>query len=335
MKEKISIIIPVHNAQEYLTACIDNVLSQETSGFELEIIIIDGGSTDRTGEICLELQKKHEPVIKFVPAENLGVSKARNTGLDMATGKYISFLDADDRLLPGALKSLYQIAEISESDIVGCGFTTWHNEQEYQELLNKAEGFSPENLTKTLTYTGIEYIDRGILTSDTRCWSKLYHSGSIRGVRFDEKITIGEDMLFVLAAIKKVSKITTTSWAGYAYYLNPEGAMLRPFEPSYMDQITCWQIAREQIRKIRPDLEYRAAKNLIISIMLTVGKIAVLPANERKQYQEYIDQCSQYMAETLKVPGAFELLDKAYRSKVKTFKMSPAMYMKLYNTWKN
>ncbi|MDR0220633.1 MAG: glycosyltransferase [Lachnospiraceae bacterium] len=326
-QEKISIIIPVHNGQDYLAACVGSINAQENVGCALEIIIINSGSTDHTKEVCQKLQKKNDNII-VIAKEDIGVSQARNIGINEATGDYLMFCDADDRLQPGMLAHLYKLAKETDSDITGCGFFIWSDEREY------ARGAQNQSESEVTSFTGNEYVSVGILTNDTRCWGKLYRSLSVGERRFAEDLTIGEDMLFLLEVTKETAKVTISKRQGYAYFQNPHGAMLRPFQESYMDQITCWQRVRAHIQQIRPDLEARATASQIRAILLTVGKIAVLSAEGRKHYRPQIDQCSQQLKGALKVPGAFAGLERVYRIKARVFAFSPGLYVRLYNIWK-
>ncbi|MDR2889639.1 MAG: glycosyltransferase [Lachnospiraceae bacterium] len=330
-QDRISVIVPVHNGQEYLQACVESIVTQSEQAIVIEVIIINDGSTDKTAAVCERLQEEYNGV-KVITMEDLGVSCARNAGLAMATGTYVTFVDADDRLLPGALIALLSLAKRTDSDITGCGFAPWQSEEEFDRL--KGKGDQKATRVRENTYSGIEFIDKGILSGDTRCWSKLYRRQSIIDIRFEEGISIGEDMLFVLATASAVRRITISDRPGYAYFQNPHGAMNRTFRASYMDQITCWQMAAKRIDKLRPDLTYRATGILLISILLTVGKIAELPSVDRKQNQGRIKLCRQYLKEAIKVPGAFSVLDQGYKVKVSIFSRFPGIYVSAYHAWK-
>ncbi|MDR2546876.1 MAG: glycosyltransferase [Lachnospiraceae bacterium] len=365
-KDLLTFIVPVYNGQDYLEACVKSIVSQQDTAYDLEIIVVNDGSTDDTARICLQLEQEHDKV-RFITISKKGVSAGRNVGLQAAQGEYISFVDVDDRLLPGAARLLYRIIKENESDIAGMGFMTWSGDEEYQ-LHVAAETGRETKIPPVRIYSGIEYLDKGFLTSkkskekhvthhgntycrgeigddvivgssrnhhsDTRCWGKLYHHSILQTIRFDETITIGEDMLFLLEVLQKTKKITVTDYKGYAYYVNPAGAILRPFHPCYMDQITCWQIAREKMREVRPDLDYRVTASLIKAIMLIVGKIATLAAKERGQCQEHIDRCSQSLAEAMSPQMGFRSLTRSDRFKVRLFLLTPKWYMRLYNRWK-
>lgn len=113
----ISVIVPVYNKENYLLSCIESLLKQTFKNFEL--ICIDDGSTDHSGELLDQLQAKDERIRVF-HTDNQGLSAARNHGLTKATGKYIAFVDSDDIVVPNYLEILYNEAEISQSDVVIC-----------------------------------------------------------------------------------------------------------------------------------------------------------------------------------------------------------------------
>ena len=328
-KDLISVIIPVHNGQDYIQNCIESVVSKKSALYDLEIIVINDGSSDNTEPICKDLCEIYD-LLKVITIEDLGVSSARNIGLNQARGNFITFVDADDRLSPGALEHLYSICKDHKYDFAGFGFKIWRDEKEYADIVRQAKTQSG-----TITvYSGNEYLDKGILSGDSRCWGKLYRSESIDGIRFEEGLSIGEDMLFLLDVVLKSDKIAISNYHGYGYFYNPNGLTWRPFNIAYMDQITCWQKACEQIGALRPDLKYRAAANILTSIMLTVGKIAMLPKEARKTYHEKVRYCREQIKEKVKVPGAFGRLSKGYQVKVRLFSISPGLYMSLYHLWK-
>ena len=110
----ISVIVPVYNGESYLRSCIDSIENQTYQ--RLEIIIINDGSTDSTGKVCVELKENYEN-IRIITMEDEGVSAARNAGLDLAKGALITFVDADDRIHPQMLQRLYGAMERTGSDI--------------------------------------------------------------------------------------------------------------------------------------------------------------------------------------------------------------------------
>lgn len=217
----ISMIIPTYNAEAFVTRAVESALAQTCA--PTEIIIVDH-SSDNTLQIAQALAASH-PCIHVYSIEASGVSAARNYGAAHATGELITYLDADDTLAPTMLEELVRLLQETGADIVGCDF-------------REGDG-------STTIYRGSEIITQAILAEhDTRIWSKLYRRSAIADVTFLESLTIGEDMLYFLtAALRTDLTYALLRRPLYHYTVNPKGAMERPFTPSYMDQIRCWDYA--------------------------------------------------------------------------------------------
>ena len=117
---KISIVIPVYNGEKYIKRCLDSILKQTLQ--DLEIIIINDGSTDKTQEILESYQKQCSDKIKIINKENEGQGKARNVGIDASRGEFITFVDADDEILEDMLQNLYETAKKEKADVVVCDY---------------------------------------------------------------------------------------------------------------------------------------------------------------------------------------------------------------------
>ncbi len=332
MKSLISAIVPVYNGQDYLSKCIESIESQTYQ--KIEVIIINDGSTDGTTQVCAHLMHKYEN-IRVINTDDKGVSAARNAGIDASGGEYLTFVDADDRLLPPMLQFLYESLVKTQSGIAGCGFVKWKEEEELEAVSENIPFLAKEKI-----YSSDDFLTEEILKGNSRCWSKLYKRSVIGNVRFRENITIGEDMLFLIDLLPQTDKIVEIPYKGYGYFQNPEGAMNRAFLPRYMDQITCWEIARKKIadrnlhkgwekEQIQP--ESHITTILMMAIMLTAGKLAQLSASERKNQKQYIDTCHKKIKKELQVPGAYQRLSLGYKVKVRFFQWMPDFYLWLYH----
>jgi glycosyltransferase involved in cell wall biosynthesis len=319
----ISVIIPVHNGQDYLEGCIETIEAQTYQ--ELEIIVVNDGSTDNTAQVCERLREKYSD-ISVITLPDLGVAAARNKAIEQAKGAYVTFVDADDRLRPYMLERLYDMLQLTGSDVAGCRFRMWSSEEEWEAFLQE-EGTQVEYWV----YDSYHYLSENILQNNCRCWSKLYRRKAIGNVRFREELTIGEDLLFLVDLLPGIRKAVELAYAGYGYYQNPTGAMNRPFTPAYMNQITCWELAKEEIMKTDADLEAQVNAQIMTAIMLTVGKIAVLPADGRKDAEPYLDICGQKLAAIPTFKDSARYLPGGYGVKIWVFSRMPGLYVKLYH----
>lgn len=323
MEPLISVIVPVYNGQDYLEKCIISI--EEQSYENLEIIIVNDGSTDNTAALCVKLRETYGNV-RVINTEDEGVSAARNAGIDAAKGVLITFVDADDRLRPKALQVLYHCILDTGCDVAGCSFFNWSREEEWQQFLSGR--YRIEKAEKTVP---LKYLREQVMNGNSRCWSKLYRRSAIGNFRFQKDLSIGEDMLFLVRLLPYINGIAETDYPGYGYYRNPKGAMNRAFTPKYMDQITCWELARDEIGRMDKELTVSVTTILIMSIMLTAGKIAMLPFGQRWKNRKYSRLCHEKLKTELQVPGACEGLSRGYKLKTWMFRAFPGLYLTMYH----
>lgn len=207
----ISIIIPVYKVEKYIRKCLDSILVQTFPNWEA--LLIDDGSPDNSGVICDEYAAKDNRFRVF-HKQNGGVSSARNMGLDNAIGEWITFVDADDYLLPSFLNGLYQpIATGEVVDFIhgGClnsiGGKTIGVNQSYEYYVGK----NPENLYRKL---------RGLTISKLFRSSYIQHQRNESPLRFDEKMKIAEDMAFTFDYVIDVKRYAFVSEVGYCYRID-------------------------------------------------------------------------------------------------------------------
>lgn len=202
---KVSVIIPVYNAEPYLRQCLDSVVNQTLR--EIEIICVDDGSTDNSADI-LEEYKKKDSRVSVYKQKNLYAGVARNNGLKKATGKYVIFWDSDDFFELDALQKMYERAESVEADIVVCNSIAYDDENkcdiEWDRSLNplympKKEVFSKSDIS--------EYI---FLLCVAWSWDKLFNREFIlkNNLKYGDSRT-EEDVQFVFVALAVAEKITT------------------------------------------------------------------------------------------------------------------------------
>lgn len=217
MQPFISVIVPVYNAQPYLHRCIDSILSQTFTDFEL--LLVDDGSTDQSGAICDEYARKNSR-IKVFHKVNGGVSSARNWGLDNAKGEWVTFVDSDDWLKSTYLHGLISFAKKKIDLIIS-----------YPETNSQAKVVKPKVYTPKWVITS-DFADLFVLYDInvyTTSWAKLYKLTLIQsnGIRFNEKITMGEDTVFFYTYLLVSSNIYVSNIVGYCYHNTPDSLSKR------------------------------------------------------------------------------------------------------------
>lgn len=331
-EKKISVIIPVFNTVNYLSECLESVTGQSYKN--LEIVIIDDSSDDGSGELCEEWAKKDER-IRVVHKANDGVSVARNHGIAMTDGDYVTFVDADDKIDKNMLTILAEQLDKSGSDMAMCSYHFWHGEKTGEE--NDAAAEKDMRKLPAGTFRTVDketYVKEYLLNGNTRCWSILYRRKCVEYRGFRVGMSIGEDMLLLVDMLPLISEVSITDYKGYYYRLNEKGVMNQAFRPSYMDQITCWEQAAEQLLPEFPECREKLLCITAVSAMLTAGKLAAVSGKERRQYRDYIDRCRTVVKEVRKNKGAVACMDSSYRLKTAVFASAPALYLNLYHIWK-
>lgn len=203
----ISIIVPVYNVEQYISRCIDSLLSQSYKN--LEILLIDDGSTDSSGNICDEYANKYNNVHVY-HKKNGGLSSARNLGLEKINvrSRYVGFVDSDDFVHPNMYKVLYDNLIESDSDISVCNFEKVYDDNYPLEVINNVSVVNSINLIEN-------YFDH--LEICTIVCNKLYKRECIDGIKF-ELGRIYEDQIYSPQVIYKSKKIALTDAKLYYYY---------------------------------------------------------------------------------------------------------------------
>ena len=203
---KISVIVPVYNAEKYLEACLDSLLQQTYKN--LEIIVINDGSSDHSLEIARKYEKNHN-CIRVYDQVNKGVSSARNNGIAYVTGDWISFIDADDTLDSDMYECLIRTQKEYSADIVHCGYK--HVVGEEIRLIHDTGMVLEQTSEEALNCLIARKYFVGSL------WNKLFSVKIIQGLSFREDLKINEDILFVFQAFSKCKKAVFIDLAKYNY----------------------------------------------------------------------------------------------------------------------
>ena len=207
--EKISVIIPVFNVEKYLNNCINSIVNQTYKN--LEIILVDDGSTDSSGELCDNWALKDNRII-VIHQKNSGVSVARNVGLKASTGNFISFIDSDDEIECDMYSFLIDLILTYNSDISHCGYKRLN---ERGEVIKECSGTH-----KIMIHTYIKAISNMIEGKyfSGSLWNKLYKKKTIGNCFFEKRLKNNEDILFNVMVFQRAHKIVFGDETKYCYY---------------------------------------------------------------------------------------------------------------------
>lgn len=243
----VSVIVPVYGVQDYLQQCIDSILNQTYP--HLEIILIDDGSQDNCGDIC-DRNAINDSRIIVVHKENSGLSGARNTGLDIAAGKYISFVDADDTVHPQFIESLVNLCEEHDCDIAQCNF--WSITENSVRL--------PLNPQSSVKFYDNRQALRALCsgqnsTNYSIAWNKVYKRILFEKIRYPLG-RIHEDEFTTYLLFWMAEKIAVTNQYLY-YYLRSETSITgRPFSIERLDVLDAYKERLVFLNKNNLEKEY-------------------------------------------------------------------------------
>lgn len=199
---ELSFIIPVFNADKFLTKCLESVFSQDLKASEYEVIVINDGSSDLSRNIILDFKQRHLNLI-FLDQENRGVSEARNAGLEIARGKYITFLDSDDEIELNSLQQIVQKLEDAQLDMV------YPNIDTYLENGNRLGNISFDG-----TY---DEVKKGIVQERRTFPPTFYRKELLRDICFDPSTAFGEDTVFNAKAQALADRVCFINVPYYRY----------------------------------------------------------------------------------------------------------------------
>ncbi|MBO4251191.1 MAG: glycosyltransferase, partial [Clostridia bacterium] len=230
---EISVVVPVYKAEDKLNRCIDSILAQSFTDFEL--ILVDDGSHDNCPAICDDYAKK-DSRITVIHKENGGVSSARNCGLQKAAGEFIAFIDSDDFVENDYLETLLFCQQKANGDLAVCNYNLSDN----TKTVICSHGFDDGQVLSGETFRNTIY--NKIALCDTTgyfcLWNKLYKKQIIKDneIVFDDKMSFGEDMLFIMDYLKAANSVVFTDKPLYNYEMTESG-LFSSYKPSFIDDI--------------------------------------------------------------------------------------------------
>lgn len=271
---KISIIIPVYNASKYLNGCVESIISQTFSDFE--VLLINDGSTDDSGSLC-DAYSYRDCRIKVLHKENGGVASARQLGVENAMGLYTIHADSDDWIEPQMLETLYRTAEEKQSDMVICDYYV-----DFKYKIKYVEQ-KPTSLAPT------DLIDQMFQTLHGSLCNKLVKTTCYRknGIRFIEGVDYCEDLLFNMQLLRVINNISYLPMAFYHYVQNAnENALTSKTNTKWFSAYTAYQQAVNKLA-----LEY--GKDWIVN-QVEVNLLAIMIKQHQVCSEDFKSAAAQF-----------------------------------------
>ena len=274
----ISVIVPIYKVEKYLKRCVNSLLAQSYSDFEL--ILVDDGSPDNCGNICEEYAAKDKR-IRVIHKENGGLSDARNVGLGIAKGEYIAFVDSDDWVATNYLETLLKVIELTDSDICECEVLKTTGEiEKYKKSDEQYTSYSSEKALELLIWDKIlhQYV-----------WNKLYKRSCLKGIPFAVG-KINEDEFWTYQVFGNARRITKISNVLYYYFQRGSSIMGNHYNLKRLDALEAKSLRQQYIEEKFPALTEVSKINLFESCIYS-GQMTLkfLEKNEKKQAKIIID----------------------------------------------
>lgn len=269
MDDLISVVVPVYNVEQYVDKCINSIINQTYRN--IEVIIVDDGSTDGSSFIC-EKYSKEDSRIEIIHKDNGGLSDARNRGIEISKGKYITFIDSDDyvdtdyiEVLYNAIKKYEADMSISTHKILFPNKTV--NKYPFEEYIS-----TKEDILDKLLY------DEGI---DTSVWGKLYKISLFKDIRFPRG-RLFEDAATTYKLIDKSNRIAVYSKPTYNYVIRENSISNVGFSEKKLDLIKSTQEMTDYIKTKYPNLEKGCNRRLMFSYLATFTQLAKSKTRNKK-----------------------------------------------------
>ena len=293
----ISIIVPVYNVSKYLRECLDSVCAQE--GINSEIIVVDDGSTDGSGEICDEYAGKYAN-LKVIHKQNGGLASARNAGLDVMNGDYVGFVDSDDYIAADMYKILLQAMTKNESKVACCSYT---------RVIGGKLDMMEKPVSAPAILVGHDIIRSLLLNKEMiyAAWNKLYDAKLFKEVRFPKENLPSEDMPCIYKILKSVDKVVYVGVAKYYYRLVMTSITKKEFTSKNMSTLYYNMEICDDVKINMPDLR----KESVFSLVQCAVSVYARLIRDRKQKECKIEK--RYM-EKLLWKNAVNIVNNPYLS---------------------
>lgn len=301
--ESISLIIPMYNADNFIEDNILNIIKYKKN-YDIELILIDDGSTDNTKKIGEGFSKRYT-WIHYYKKSNSGVSSARNMGIEMAKGDWIYFIDADDRLMPDAIEKLFFLINNTDKEIIITGY-----DSEEKIVCDNYKSSSLESEDIKLMTLNTKYFRRNKQLKDMfllwTCWGVLYKRSFIikNNILFNEDLTLGEDIYFLLNCYDHCKEVELNLSKTY-FYNNKNISLSKGFNAKRVENTKkLAKIYSMWSKKESKDIQKSTNKFIIERTLACISKYYLNSQNTMKREAKISD--FENLCETIEIRKAIE-----------------------------
>lgn len=279
----VSIIVPIYNVKDYLRPCIESLIDQDYK--DVEILLIDDGSTDGSSAICDEYAQKDLRVRVFHKT-NGGQASARNLGLGEARGEFISFIDGDDYVSKTMYSTLVPLMEKYECDIATCGFITHSGVREALSVTPSAIKVWDDTEQIMCNYLQTKYIDGN-------SWNKIYRKSLWHDLRFPVGVA-REDVYIMYRVLGTCRRLVHSATCEYHYILRPCSSERQSFNPKFLISLKIADDRKEYINEHFPSLLYLAERSCYGARISAIKKI--VRSHAEKSNNDVLKELKDYLS---------------------------------------
>lgn len=274
----ISIVVPVYNVAQYLPDCMNSIFAQDVA--DMEVILVDDGSTDNSGALCNQYAKKYGNV-KVIHQKNAGLSAARNTGIEIAKGEFITFVDSDDMLADGFISTALELAKTYQADFIAFSHVRCKADARWPMKYPQNENFETHVYDER-----VQKMKKFLIGAEigTTAWAKVYRRELFETIRYP----VGkyhEDVFTTYKAVDKAYRVVTTSQVGYLYRKSPNSITTSGFSEKRLDSVEGKLQQLAFIQKNYPDLQKEAETGVIYAC----NQCMMLMAQARYKNKEILE----------------------------------------------
>ena len=228
-KPLVSVIVPVYNAEEYFPACLDSIINQDLK--EIEVIVVDDGSTDSSGKIA-DRYAERDPRIRVIHQENAHLSTSRNNGMQLATGEYIAFIDADDWIEPDMFLSMFKVAKRENSDVVVCSVAIEYTKDDCTYLEKVSQEYTERD---PMNFYSL-FVELSQLHLFNYSCNKIYRKQLLRDRMLTFQVEAPfEDIAFNLEVLKEVKAVSILPGIYYHYMRRDVPTIISSYRPKFLE----------------------------------------------------------------------------------------------------